>query len=77
MFDNPDLISSLALFSESRQPVEVDQAILQDRGGSPTQDPKSSTLFLRVTAAADYFSSNKTLMRNVPLVHVDISKVTC
>ena len=77
MFDNPDLISSLASYSESRQSVEVDQATLHDRGGSATQDSQSSTLFLRITAAADYFSSNKTLMRNVPLVEVDISKAKC
>lgn len=33
-----------------------------------------STLFLRVSAAADYFTNNTTLMQNVPLVKVDISE---
>jgi len=33
---------------------------------------ESSVLFLRIFAAADYFTPNKTLMENVPLVHVDI-----
>ena len=33
-----------------------------------------SLLFLQVFAAADYFTTNKTLMQNVPPVNVDISE---
>ncbi len=39
-----------------------------------TQPPTVSILFLRISSAADYFSTNETLMRNVPPVHVDISE---
>ena len=35
-------------------------------------DDFSATLFLRVFAAAEYYTTNKTLMENVPAVYVDI-----
>ncbi len=35
-------------------------------------DDASSTLFLQVLAAADYYTMNKTLMKHVPPVFVDI-----
>ena len=35
-------------------------------------DDLSSTLFLQIFAAADYYTMNKTLMENVPPVYVDI-----
>jgi hypothetical protein len=69
-FDTPELITSLAVYSESRQTSD-----------SPERDPRlhllkagpSAILFLRVIAAADYYTTNETLMQNVPLVNVDIS----
>lgn len=69
-FDTPELITSLAVYSESRQTSD-----------SPERDPRlhlsqagsSAILFLRVVAAADYYTTNETLMQNVPLVNVDIS----
>jgi hypothetical protein len=40
--------------------------------GSKHTETTSSILFLQVLAAADYHTSNKTLMENVPPVLVDI-----
>jgi len=37
-----------------------------------TENEEISTLFLRIQAAADYYTTNTTLMTNVPPVHVDI-----
>jgi hypothetical protein len=61
-----------------------DQELLQqldrlstDKRRGQTQSPtvgssKSSILFLRVVAAADFYTTNATLMLNPPPVHVDI-----
>ena len=71
VFDTPELISSLASYSTARQSTSKSQ-----KPAVPKTQPHgdlSSVLFLRVLAAADYFSSNKTLMQNVPDVNVDIS----
>jgi len=35
-------------------------------------EAKASVLFLRIIAAADYYTTNKTLMQHVPPVDVDI-----
>jgi hypothetical protein len=37
-----------------------------------TDNEEISTLFLRIQAAADYYTMNRTLMENVPPVFVDI-----
>ena len=66
VFNTPSIITSLAVYSESRQ--DYTSVI-----NTPRADPVS-ILFLRVEAAADYFTTNKTLMQNVPPVNVDISK---
>ncbi|RMZ17731.1 hypothetical protein D0860_00343 [Hortaea werneckii] len=67
VFDSPELIQSLAAFSENRhlgsEAAGTGRVHLNDR---------ASVLFLRVQAAADYFSTNKTLMRHPPPVDVDI-----
>jgi hypothetical protein len=45
------------------------------RGSKDTRDPaptSDSVLFLRVHAAADYFSTEQSLMQNVPPVAVDL-----
>lgn len=66
VFDTSELISSLELYSGSR-----DSALQR----TAARDPRpASVLFLRVIAAADYFTTNKTLMREVPPVNVDISE---
>jgi hypothetical protein len=70
VFETPLLISSLAVYSEQRQELG-----LQDLGRGeqePTPAPQS-VLFLRVHSAADYFTSNRTLMEHPLAVDVDIS----
>ncbi|KAI9647694.1 hypothetical protein NHQ30_004079 [Ciborinia camelliae] len=78
VFETPDLITSLAQYSETRQPVfndvqdhtpKISQA---DFKYKHRQDDVSSTLFLQIYAAADYYTMNRTLMENVPPVFVDI-----
>lgn len=72
------MITSLAQYSETRQPVFND---VQDHTPKISQadfryrhrkDGASSTLFLQIYAAADYYTMNQTLMENVPHVLVDI-----
>ena len=66
VFDTPDLIQSLAAFSEQqRQQPSIESS---DSNLSAQQ----SILFLRIQAAADFFTTNKTLMSDPPAVHVDI-----
>lgn len=78
VFNTSDLMFSLALYSESRQSINAEQHNSEHRDGPKTQGhSQSSVLLLRITAAASYFTTNKSLMRNVPPVNVDISKVTC
>ncbi|RMY02087.1 hypothetical protein D0867_11169 [Hortaea werneckii] len=67
VFDNPELIQSLAAFSEN---VGIDQA--NTGVGRVHSKHRASVLFLRVQAAADFFSTNKTLMLHPPPVDVDI-----
>jgi hypothetical protein len=78
VFDTPELITSLAQYSETRQP---DPTEVEDRKASITKetekfkvmhDEASSTLFLQVFTAADYYTTNQTLMDHVPPVFVDI-----
>ncbi|KAJ5239647.1 hypothetical protein N7468_004266 [Penicillium chermesinum] len=80
--DDTDLLSSLSVFSAAR--LASNDADLQENAGlrpapghhaSDLLDPAprtKSVLFLRVRAAADYFTTNKTLMENVPPVAVDL-----
>lgn len=68
VFNTPELITSLATYSESRQ-TSLSGADLHRRASD-----LDSVLFLQVFAAADYFTTNKTLMQNVPPVNVDISE---
>lgn len=68
VFGTPDLITSLASYSESRGSTSEPQR-------TAARDPRqASVLFLRVIAAADYFTTNKTLMQEVPPVNADISE---
>ncbi|KAJ4289747.1 hypothetical protein N0V90_011077 [Kalmusia sp. IMI 367209] len=68
VFDTPDLISSLAEYSEQRQTSQLQtQGYIAD--GSATAQ---SILLLRIQAAASYYSTNKTLMAYPSPVDVDI-----
>ncbi|KUJ08624.1 uncharacterized protein LY89DRAFT_711636 [Mollisia scopiformis] len=78
VFETPDLITSLAQFSESRQPDLLDAESQKPSVARPEKKSKhtpkgaSSTLLLQIFAAADYYTMNKTLMNDVPPVFVDI-----
>lgn len=80
MFDSPELIGSLSTYAYSRL-AEMDemehQRLVARRAAPPpsshaSADLRSSVLFLRVFAAADYFTLDKTLMEDVRPVLVDI-----
>ncbi|RAL62847.1 hypothetical protein DID88_004689 [Monilinia fructigena] len=78
VFETPNLITSLAQYSETRVPVFNDvqdhapKITQADFSNKHNQDDASSTLFLQIYAAADYYTMNQTIMENVPLVFVDI-----
>ncbi|KAH9845269.1 GPI-Mannosyltransferase II co-activator [Teratosphaeria destructans] len=68
VFDTPDLIASLAEYSDRH---------IKEQGvgtGVVSRPPSAedSVLFLRVQGAADYFTTNETLMQHPPPVIVDI-----
>jgi len=80
--EDASLLSSLSVFSTARL-ASLDprlqantipgRADKRSKKGVLGQAPKTdSVLFLRVRAAADYFSTNETLMRDVPPVAVDL-----
>ncbi|KAK4894299.1 hypothetical protein LTR27_007432 [Elasticomyces elasticus] len=65
VFNTPDLIQDLAAYSETQQNK---QSIKQES----TKHHEDSILFLRLQAAADFFTSNKTLMSSPPSVNVEL-----
>ncbi|KAI9048044.1 hypothetical protein LZ554_007842 [Drepanopeziza brunnea f. sp. 'monogermtubi'] len=67
VMETPELIASLAQYSETRQ-----REVNEDQERDNRADGPVSTLLLRIFAAADYFTTNKTLMENIPPVYVDI-----
>lgn len=68
VFDTPELISSLAGFSDrARTSPPLTLGYTADSSSTA-----QSVLFLRVQAAASYYSTNKTLMEYPPLVDADI-----
>jgi len=71
VFGDPVLITSLSTFSESRLQDQEALGGEVDGNTSPSRS-KSTALFLKISAAADFFSSNKTLMREPPPVLVDL-----
>lgn len=78
VFDSPELIASLASFSETQQ-SEVNSyenrtpRISRSFKKSPHEtDLLQSVLLLQILAAADYYTTNRTLMEQVPPVFVDI-----
>ncbi|TKA24061.1 hypothetical protein B0A50_06952 [Salinomyces thailandicus] len=66
VFDTPHLITSLAAYSEAHA-LPASAKIKPRTPGS-----QQSLLFLRVQSAADYYTTNETLMLHPPLVDVDI-----
>ncbi|KAI8943452.1 hypothetical protein NX059_001461 [Plenodomus lindquistii] len=69
VFDTPVLVESLARYSEQlhhKKPQDT-----HDTKAASSTAPQS-ILFLRVQAAASYYSTNRTLMDSPPPVHVDL-----
>jgi hypothetical protein len=65
VFDTPDLIQSLAGFSSDSERKRPEPSPLSPK-------TKESVLFLRVRAAADFFTTDKELMSSPPSVDVDL-----
>ncbi|EON61716.1 hypothetical protein W97_00932 [Coniosporium apollinis CBS 100218] len=69
VFETPELISALAIYSEQR-----DRSV--PRSPEPRQPDAAATskslLFLRIHSAADFFTTNQTLMNFPPDVDADI-----
>jgi hypothetical protein len=65
VFDTPALIQNLAEFSEDSQRKRPKPSRWSARS-------KESVVFLRVRAAADFFTTNKELMLSPPSVDVDL-----
>lgn len=69
-FNTPELASSLAAYSEQLQTTKaIDYTKKLENKGEA-----QSVLFLRIQAAASYYSTNRTLMDSPPPVDVDISR---
>lgn len=69
VFDTPELITSLAQHSEQLQESDA-----KDQRHKTFETPPvvQSILFLRIQAAASYYTTNRTLMEHSELVDVDI-----
>ncbi|POS80782.1 hypothetical protein DHEL01_v200827 [Diaporthe helianthi] len=75
VFDTPELITSLHNYSMSRQgkvAVRQDQDSHSSTTTTTTGEHLSSVLFLRIDAAADYFTTNRELMRHPEPVLADV-----
>ncbi|KAK5172548.1 uncharacterized protein LTR77_002668 [Saxophila tyrrhenica] len=62
ILDDEQLFQKLSDYSQSRT----------DKAAKTANDQRPSVLFLRITAAADFFTTNATLMQHPPPVDVDI-----
>lgn len=75
VFDTPELITDLSEYSWSRQSEEAGgppgRAAQSIHDNSPTER-QASIRFLQIFAAADYYTTNKTQMRYVEPVYVDL-----
>lgn len=76
-FEDPALLSSLTVFSNTRRDTVDENLLLQlqerkFQSSSSALTVNPSLLFLQISAAADYFSLNKTLMESVPPVFTDV-----
>jgi hypothetical protein len=74
VFDTPDLVTSLAQFSEQLQHLDHTRLeySTQVQSAAAAATPQS-ILFLRIQAAASYYTTNRTLMEHPEPVDVDIS----
>ncbi|ETS78929.1 hypothetical protein PFICI_08782 [Pestalotiopsis fici W106-1] len=74
VFETPELISELSDFSWSQQPKADDDDSETPEIIKPVskEERQASVLLLQILAAADYFTTNQTLMDEVPPVLVDI-----
>ncbi|KAF9870478.1 hypothetical protein CkaCkLH20_11968 [Colletotrichum karsti] len=71
VWDTPELITSLATYAFSRQP-DSESGDAEKTPWTVGQEHEASLLFLRVLAAADYYTDNATLMANVEPVRADL-----
>nr|POF11424.1 hypothetical protein CFP56_44262 [Quercus suber] len=69
VFDSPELVQSLAGFSQNRIEGLSKSAQSVFRSGDNKQQ---TVLFLRIRSSADFFTSNTNLMLNPPPVHADL-----
>lgn len=73
VFDSPELISSLAVYSHERHLATTAQGAGSSLVGHHEYgEVQQSALFLRVLASASYFSDDEARMRHVEPVFVDI-----
>jgi hypothetical protein len=76
VFADPVLLSAVTDYSNRRRATisSADLEELRERGDRrrPSSDRPTTFLFLQIHAAADYFSLNEDLMKNVPPVLADI-----
>lgn len=71
VFSTSELITDLSQYSWSRQSIDDDN-ISSPPQAIPAVDREASILLLQILAAADYYTTNQTLMTKVPPVYVDI-----
>ncbi|KAK8009266.1 hypothetical protein PG991_011817 [Apiospora marii] len=77
VFESAELITELSDYSlDRRQHLEAaNEGGRRDDGSaskSRSRERETSVLFLQILAAADYYTTNKTLMNEVPPVYVDV-----
>lgn len=70
VFRTPELASELSSYASTPQVDMKNTVAISSRTSEP--DMGDSVLLLRITAAADFYTPNQTLMRNVPPTFVDI-----
>ena len=75
MFGSKELDTALKDHLLGRQQLSLQSDINLDHG-APLITGDSTSAFLRISATADYFSSNETLMKDGLLVDFDISALT-
>lgn len=67
-------MQSIAAYSEIRQKLPPLTPPVDNVEATLPEAVEESVLFLRIEAAADFYSMNETLMREPPPVTVDISE---
>ncbi|CAL3967039.1 hypothetical protein PZA11_003466 [Diplocarpon coronariae] len=74
VFQTPELISSLTKYSETREQKvgEVSQPTMLPAERQGIQEDASPMLLLQLFSAAEYYTTNKTLMGQVPPVYADL-----